>query len=80
MSSLAMESETALMTRTASKSSLPFTILNTEGSSPVLHLFEIPSDKTVFGLATRDHPKFGVVTMNGCIAVFDTMVSLINSF
>lgn len=73
MSGLALDTA---VSRTGNKSSLPFTILNMEGSSPVLHLFEVPEDKEVFGVTASKNPKFGVVTMNGCILVYDTMVGL----
>lgn len=66
--------EPVQVTRLSLKSSLPFTILNMEGGSPVLHLFEIPSDKAIFKTTPNEHPKFGVVTMNGCIMVYDIMV------
>jgi len=61
-----------LSPRSTPKSSLPFTILNLDGS-PVLHLFGIPAEKSIFGSSPGEKPKFGVVTLNGCITVYDTM-------
>lgn len=60
--------------RHVTKSNLPFTILGTDGNSLVLHLFMIPNDRRIYGVDSSEKPRFGVVTMNGCITVYDTMV------